>query len=164
MRAAASILNPERRASSRPRWTRGSASLQWIIIWGVISFCLTSCQTISRHLFSEPGLDWQAKTGQLQYRGPKTSLIGEVLVRFSKQGDFELTFTKGPGVTLIMIRQNASFVRVTGPLARGSWSGSTASAPAHLRGWLELRDLLLHARDQKSLRHVAGAETFLFEF
>jgi len=91
-------------------------------------------------------------------------LIGEVLVRFSKQGDFELTFTKGPGVTLMMIRQNASFVRATGPLAHGSWSGPTASAPARLRGWLELRELLLHASDQKSLRHALGAEKFVFEF
>jgi hypothetical protein len=110
---------------------------RWIIILGVRVIGLTSCQTISRHLFSEPERDWQAKIGQLQYRGPRTSLIGEVLVRFSKQGDFELTFTKGPGVTLMMIRQNASFVRVTGPLARGSWSGSTTNAPTRLRGWLE---------------------------
>ncbi|MEP6685818.1 MAG: hypothetical protein ABJB22_03500 [Verrucomicrobiota bacterium] len=130
---------------------------------GLVLLCLTSCQTTS-HLFSEPGRDWQTKSGQLQYRGPKTSLIGEVLVRFSKEGDFELTMSKGPGVTLMMIRQNASFVRATGPLARGSWSGPTASAPARLRGWLELRDLLLHASDQKSLRHVAGADKFLFEF
>jgi hypothetical protein len=91
-------------------------------------------------------------------------LIGEVLVRFSKQGDFELTFSKGPGLTLMMIRQNASFVRATGPLARGSWSGPTANAPARLRGWLELRELLLRAGDQKSPLHVLGAEKFLFEF
>ena len=125
---------------------------------------LTSCQTTSQHLFTEPGRDWQTRTGQLQYRGPQTSLIGEVLVRFSKEGDFELTFTKGPGVALMIIRQNASFVRATGPLARGSWSGPTASAPARLRGWLELRDLLLHASAQKSLRHAVGTEKFFLEF
>ena len=167
MGAAAPILDLEVRAPSLPDfpcWTRWSVSLQWIIILSVLVFGLTSCQTISRHLFSEPERDWQAKIGQLQYRGPKTSLIGEVLVRFSQQGDFELTFTKGPGVTLMMIRQNASFARVTGPLARGSWSGSIASAPARLRGWLELRDLFLDAGEQKSLRHTRGGETFLFEF
>ena len=42
--------------------------------------------------------------GQLAYRGQKTSLIGEVLVRFSNRGDFELTFTKGPGVTLLVMQ------------------------------------------------------------
>jgi hypothetical protein len=141
-----------------------NACLRWIFIWGITCFYLTSCQTTSQHLFSEPGRDWQTKNGQLQYRGPNISLIGEVLVRFSKEGDLELTFTKGPGVALMMIRQNASFVRVTGPLARGSWSGPAANAPARLRGWLELRDLLLHASDQKSLRHISGAEKFFFEF
>ena len=129
-----------------------------------VLLCLTSCQTTSLHLFSEPGRDWQTKIGQLQYRGPNISLIGEVLVRFSEQGDFELTFTKGPSVALMMIRQNASFVRATGPLARGSWSGPTANAPGRLRGWLELRDLLLHASDRKSLQHVSGTEKFVFEF
>jgi hypothetical protein len=143
---------------------KASACLRWIFIWGMTFFCLTSCQTTSHYLFSEPGRDWQTKSGQLQYRGPNISLIGEVLIRFSKQGDFELTFTKGPSAALMMIRQNASFVRATGPLARGSWSGPTASAPARLRGWLELRDLLLHASDQKSLRHVVGTDKFVFEF
>jgi hypothetical protein len=52
-----------------------------------------------RHQFLEPTPDWQAKVGQLQYRGARTSLIGEVLVRYSSKGDFELTFSKGPGVT-----------------------------------------------------------------
>ena len=35
------------------------------------------------------------------YRTATTTLIGDVLVRFSKSGDFELTFSKGPGVTLL---------------------------------------------------------------
>ncbi len=131
-------------------------------IAGLLLF-LTGCET-TRNLFLQPSPDWQAKSGQLQYRGPKTSLIGEVLVRFSKQGDFELTFTKGPGITLMMIRQNASVVRATGPLARGSWSGPTESAPKRLRGWLELRDFLLRSGDQTSLQYVAGTEKFTFRF
>lgn len=127
------------------------------------AICLSSCQT-TRHQFVEPARDWDSKAGQLQYRDSKTTLIGEVLVRFSKRGDFELTFTKGPGVTLLMVRQDAAFVRVSGPLARGSWSGPPANAPQRLRGWTELRDLLIQLGDQRSLRHTAGAETFLFEF
>ena len=92
------------------------------------------------------------------------SLIGEVLIRFSSAGDFELTFTKGPGVTLLMVQQNPTFVRVSGPLARGSWSGPPPNAPQRLRGWVELRDLLIQAGDKRTLRHSAGSETFLFEF
>src|SRR5689334_25406339 len=109
-----------------------------LAIFFAASLGLTSCETI-RHHFLEPSQDWQARNGQLLYRGKRTSLIGEVLVRFSKAGDFELTFTKGPGVPLLEIRQDASFASVKGPLARGGWSGPTAQAPMRLRGWLELR-------------------------
>ena len=56
---------------------------------------LTSCATASRHQFAEPTPDWQVRSGQLSYRAPKMTLIGDILIRFSKSGDFELTFSKG---------------------------------------------------------------------
>ena len=124
---------------------------------------LTSCQTI-RHTFIAPSQDWQARNGQLLYRGKKTTLIGEVLVRFSKAGDFELTFTKGPGIALLEVHQDANFVSVKGPLARGGWSGPTAQAPARLREWLQLRELLIASGQKTSVRHSAGSETFIFRF
>src|ERR1700720_4600488 len=121
-----------------------------LIIFGALSFGLTSCETM-RHQFAGPALDWQARNGQLLYHGRKTTLIGEVLVRFSKAGDLELTFTKGPGVPLLEVRQDANFARVSGPLARGSWSGPTAQAPTRLRGWLELREVLIASGEKKSV-------------
>ena len=124
--------------------------------------CLTSCETL-RHQFAPLAANWEAKIGQLQYRGPKTTLIGEVLVRFSKQGDFELTFTKGPGVTLLIIHQDATFARVEGPLARGRWSGPSDKGPARLRGWLALRKLLTQSQGPTA-RYSSGPETFVFEF
>jgi hypothetical protein len=128
-----------------------------------IALGLTSCAT-GYHQFANPAIDWQARSGQLLYHGRKTTLIGEVLVRFSNKGDFELTFTKGPGVTLLMVRQDPTFVRVSGLLAHGSWSGPPAQAPARLRGWVELRDLLMKSADRPTLRHVSGGETFTFHF
>ncbi len=125
--------------------------------------CLTSCQTL-RHQFASPEPDWQSKIGQLQYRGPKTSLIGEVLVRYSRQGDFELTFSKGPGIILLTVRQDEKFVRVSGPLARGSWSGPPNETPARLRGWVSLRDLLLRSKDQPLIRETFGSDRFTFAF
>lgn len=124
---------------------------------------LTSCQTI-RHHFLDPSRDWQARNGQLLYRGKKTTLIGEVLVRFSKKGDFELTFTKGPGITLLEVRQDPNFASVKGPLARGGWSGPSAQAPARLRGWLQLREMLMASGAKTSVNHSAGSETFIFRF
>jgi hypothetical protein len=125
---------------------------------------LAGCATTTRHQFADPARDWQARSGQLLYQGKRTSLIGEVLVRFSKGGDFELTFSKGPGVTLLAVRQNANFASVKGPLARGGWSGSTAQAPARLRGWLQLREKLMASGAKTSVSHSEGGETFTFRF
>jgi hypothetical protein len=127
-------------------------------------FCVTSCATSSSHHFSNPTSDWQSKSGQLMYHTPNTTLIGEVLVRFSKDGDFELTVSKGPGITLLSLRQDATFARVKGGLADHGWSGPVTQAPPQLRGWLGLRDQFLHESNRENLRYVAGNETFLFRF
>jgi len=97
-------------------------------------------------------------------RAPNTTLIGEVLVRFSKTGDFELTVSKGPGITLLSLRQDATFAEVKGGLAGRGWSGPVAEAPSQLRGWLGLRDQFLHTPNQKTMRYAAGDETFVFRF
>jgi hypothetical protein len=146
------------------------------LIWlfAITSFCVTSCVTTSRHQFSEPAGNWQTKSGQLMYRTANTTLTGDVLVRFSKGGDFELTFSKGPGVTLLFLRQDATFAEVKGLFAKAGWSGSVEQAPKPLRVWLSLRDKLIHSlatgrvrptggQDQV-VRYAAGNETFLFRF
>jgi hypothetical protein len=96
------------------------------------------------------------------YQTAETTLIGDVLVRFSKSGDFELSLFKGP-VTLLTLRQDASFAEVNGPFAKGGWSGPVEQAPKPLRGWLGLRDKLINWQD-RSVRYTAGNETFLFRF
>ena len=134
------------------------------IFLAIACFCVTSCTTISSHEFSKPTSDWQTKTGQLMYRTPKTTLIGEALVRFSKTGDFELTVSKGPGITLLSLRQDAAFAEIKGAFARQGWSGPVAQAPPQLRGWLGLRDQFIRAPNQKNVRYAVGNETFLFRF
>jgi len=125
---------------------------------------LTSCATTSTHQFAEPARDWQTRTGQFLYRNPKTTIIGDVFVRFSATGDFELTFSKGPGVTLFALRQDSNFAEVSGPLAGRGWSGPISRAPEQLRRWLELREKVIHSEDRHQVRHVSGSETFLFRF
>ena len=125
---------------------------------------VTSCATTSRHQFAEPTPDWQVRSGQLLYRTPKTTLIGDVLVRFSKAGDFELTFSKGPSVTLLSLRQDATSAEVKGAFQSSGWSGPVAQAPQQLRGWLGVRDKLIHSQDRQAVRYIAGNETFLFRF
>jgi hypothetical protein len=131
----------------------------------LITVCyVASCVTISTHEFSKPTSDWQTKSGQLMYRTPKTTLIGDALVRFSKTGDFELTVSKGPGITLLSLRQDATFAEFKGAFAHQGWSGPVTQAPPQLRGWLGLREQFLHAPDQKTVRYIAGDESFLFRF
>ena len=125
---------------------------------------LTSCAFVSQHQFSEPAAGWQAKTGQLMYRTPKATLIGEAIVRFSNTGDFELTVSKGPGITLLSLRQDAGFAEFNANFTDQRWSGLISRAPPQLRGWLGLRDQFLRAPNQKTLRYVSGNETFLFRF
>jgi hypothetical protein len=98
------------------------------------------------------------------FRTTNTTLIGEALVRFSKSGDFELTVSKGPGIPLLSLRQDATFAEVKGGLAHQGWSGPVSHAPPQLRGWLEVRDQFLRAPDRKILRFTAGDETFEFRF
>jgi hypothetical protein len=126
--------------------------------------CLTGCAIISNHQFVEPARDWQSRNGQLLYRTAKTTLIGEVLVRSSKTGEFELTFSKGSGLTLLTLRQDSTFASVKGPLARAGWAGPIATAPRQLHGWLGLRDQLQKSPNEPTVRHVSGTETFIFRF
>jgi hypothetical protein len=138
----------------------GSVSRLYLLL---PAFFLVSCVTTSTHQFTQPNANWQTRSGQLLYRTPKTTVIGEAFVRFSSGGDFELTFSKGP-VTLLTIHEDAQFAEVRGPLAGRGWAGTVNRAPQQLRGWLELRDALIHSQNQHQVRHASGSETFLFRF
>ncbi|MGB9473443.1 MAG: hypothetical protein WCE87_00045 [Candidatus Udaeobacter sp.] len=139
-------------------------ALRFVTLFSITLFCIISCATISDHEFYNPNPNWQTRSGQLMYRAPGTTLIGEALVRFSKTGGFELTVSKGPGITLLSLRQDATFAEVKGGLTQQGWSGPVEQAPLQLRGWLGLRDRFLQAPDRNTLRYVAGDETFEFRF
>jgi hypothetical protein len=125
---------------------------------------LTSCATLSQHQFAEPAAGWQTRAGQLMYRTPKTMIIGEALVRFSTAGDFELTVSKGPGITLLSLRQDSGFAEFNATFTAQRWSGPVTQAPPQLRGWLGLRDQFVRAPNDKRLRYLSGNETFQFRF
>ncbi len=131
-------------------------------VLGLLALALSSCQTISNHQFAAPTPAWQTKSGQLSYRGAKISLIGEVLVRYAKSGDLELVFSKGPGVNLLVLRQDNEYASAEGPLARGRWAGPTAEAPERLRGWFALREQILAGRS--SVQAESGGERFNLRF
>jgi hypothetical protein len=133
-----------------------------IIALAIVGLC--GCAGLSRHQFADPARDWKTRSGQLLYRTAKTTIIGEVVVRFSKDGELELTFSKGPGVTLLILRQSDTFAEIRGGLARMGWAGPVERAPKQLRGWLELRDKIIHSQGQQPIRLIHGAESFILRF
>jgi hypothetical protein len=137
-------------------------NLWLMIVVAVGAFVLASCVTDSTHNFATPAEAWQTRTGQLAYEGPRMSLIGEVLVRFSKSGEMELTFSKGPGVNLLVLRQDAQFGSAEGPLAHGRWSGPVSTAPGRLRGWFSLREKIVAGRT--SIDATNAGESFNLRF
>jgi hypothetical protein len=151
------------RAPSPETRSRSKIPQAFVVIITLTVVGLTSCATLSRHQFVEPTSDWQSRSGQLLYRNANTTLIGDVFVRFSKNGDFELNFSKGP-VTLFSLRQDATFAEVRGAIARMGWSGPIDRSPAQLRCWLGLRDKIIHARDPRTIQYAAGGESFSLRF
>jgi hypothetical protein len=127
-----------------------------------ILIALTGCAVF--HHFALPGKDWQSRSGQLLYRTGQMTVAGDVLVRFSKSGDFELTFSKGPGINLFTIEQDANFAQVKSSLSHLSWSGPVDRAPRQLRGWLSLREKLIASPNEKVVRQKLDDETFVFRF
>ena len=73
------------------------------IIWGeshrswLLPSCLSSCAI---HQFAPPSRTWTARNGQLSYRGPKTSLIGEVFDSLLQSRRFRIDFQQRPGRAL----------------------------------------------------------------
>jgi hypothetical protein len=125
---------------------------------------VASCATVAPHQFAEPTRDWRVRAGQISYQRGRSILIGDMVVRFSKSGDLELTISKGPGVTLLSIRQDALFTEVRGALVGRGWAGPIAKAPVQLRGWLSLAAKLSQAGNRKVVRHTTGAEIFIARF
>jgi hypothetical protein len=132
------------------------------IVWILaVALILSSCAV---HQFAPPSRTWTARNGQLSYHGKKTSLIGEVFVRYSDHGDFELTFSKGPGVALLVMRTDPTFAHVQGPLVRIPWSGPLQQPPARANGWLVLRQEILRDPQKRIVRASHGSETFVLRF
>lgn len=116
--------------------------------------------------FPAPAADWQTHTGQLHYRSAAgRSIIGDVVVRRSARGDFQLAFSSGPGFPLLRLWQSGEQARAEGALARGSWQGQAERAPAPLRGWLQLREVFAKRGAPTHAGTLAlGGDQFTFHF
>ncbi len=135
--------------------------MQRIIVLLALALLLNGCAI---HQFVEPTRQWTTRSGQLSYHGKKRALIGELLVRFSNRGDFELTFTKGPGLALLSMHTDPQFARVQGPLVGLPWSGPITQPAPRDAGWLALRREILRSPQNPTIRVSENGETFVLRF
>ncbi len=78
--------------------------------------------------------------GQMLYVGKKRTFVGEFTVRQSPT-DFALDVTKGPGMELILIRENGDNLARVEALNH-TWQGDPRHfVPAQVRNWLALREV-----------------------
>jgi hypothetical protein len=96
---------------------------------------LPGCST---RIFPEYNPAGRNIAGQMLYSGKKRTFVGEFTVRQSPT-DFALDVTKGPGMQLILVRENGdNLVRVEA--LNHAWQGNPQHfVPPQVRNWVALR-------------------------
>jgi hypothetical protein len=100
---------------------------------------LAGCQSAKE--LSGLGPEAKTRVGQLQYSYGGHSVVGDIILRTLKAGDYDLYFSKG-GVTVLEFQTRGSHMAATGLLAKNGWSGNTDEALGPLRPWAMLREVL----------------------
>jgi hypothetical protein len=100
-----------------------------------------------------PQSSWSQATGQIQSTGGKVAIVGEIVIRYDAE-NFLAEITKGPALPLLRIYAKGDHVVARGALARGTWSGSPAKAPASLQAWAALPAAFQQARARGDITSV----------
>lgn len=99
---------------------------------------LASLAGCSTRIFPEYNPAGRTIAGQMLYSGKKRSFVGEFTVRQSPT-DFALDVTKGPGMQLILVRENGDNLARVEALNH-AWQGDPRHfIPPQVRDWLALR-------------------------
>lgn len=94
------------------------------------------CQTTP---LPDPEIGGHIRTGQMRYSSAERSFVGEFSMRVSP-GEFQLDVSKGPGVTVMSLREVArAGARVEG--GGRTWQGAANRAPKAVQSWLALDDV-----------------------
>ena len=91
-------------------------------------------------IFPEYNPAGRTLAGQMLYSGKKRTFVGEFTVRRSPT-DFALDVTKGPGMQLILVRENGDNLARVEALNH-AWQGNPRRfVPPQARNWLALREV-----------------------
>jgi hypothetical protein len=105
----------------------------------LVGILLVGCQSAKE--ISGLGPEAKTRIGQLQYNYGSRSIVGDIILRSIKGGDYDLYFSKG-GVPVLEFQTRGPHMAATGLLAKNGWSGLTAEAPGSLKPWARLSEVL----------------------
>ena len=138
-----------------------------------LSLAAALCTTVpgcSTRIFPEYNPAGRNIAGQMLYTGKKRTVVGEFTVRQSPT-DFALDVTKGPGMQLILVRENGDNLARVEALNH-AWQGNPRRfVPPQARNWLALRTVFsggtpAGARVTRAARQItvefANGERFVF--
>lgn len=117
-----------------------------------LAFSLAGCAS---HQFAEPSGPWKTRTGQLLYKEGSRSLVGELVVSTNGQ-DARLEFAKGPVLSLMRVKKDATHARFEGPLARLGHTVEVGKASGRDAGWLSI--ISRSARENRFSLSSGGAD------
>jgi hypothetical protein len=109
-----------------------------------VSVVLAGCASTP---IPNPQPTWSQATGQIQ------SIGGKIAIRYDEE-NFLAEITKGPALPLLRIYAKGDTVVARGALARGTWSGQPAKAPAALQAWAALPAAFQQARARGDITSV----------
>jgi hypothetical protein len=104
-----------------------------------LALILSGCQTVNEL----PGLGSNAKRhdGQMVYQTPRTSIAGDVILRTSPSGDYDLVLLKG-GVQVLQVQAHDDQLVASGLFARNGWTGPLDRAPGPLKSFALLKQVV----------------------
>jgi len=108
-----------------------------LVLAAALFAALPGCST---GIFPEYNPAGRTIAGQMLYSGKKRTFVGEFTVRRSPT-DFALDVTKGPGMQLILVRENGDNLARVEALNH-AWQGNPRRfVPPQARNWLALREV-----------------------
>jgi hypothetical protein len=144
-----------------------SRILPFLLLAIAMGALLPGCSTA---MFPEYNPAGRVMAGQMLYSDKKRMFIGEFTVRQSPT-DFALDVTKGPGMQLILVRENGDRMARVEAMEH-SWQGNPhIYVPPPVRHWLEMREVFagqtpdgatVSREPQKITVQFANGERFVF--
>jgi hypothetical protein len=106
-----------------------------------LAIILMGCRSVNE--LSGLGPEAKTRIGQLRYVTGGRSIVGDIVLRNLRAGDYDLSFSKG-GVTVLELQARGTNMTATGLLAGSGWSGAADHAPSPLKPWVMLKEALVY--------------------